>query len=362
VGAAPLPASLRPALTAIRFPLAVWVVLYHLSKPWLVQTDGVARNLLAGAPVAVPFFFVLSGFVLTLTYDGRLDVRRYARARFARIAPLYGLAVLLAVPVGLAARARGLVDDPQPLLSLGAVLFAVQAWIPAFSLRWNPALWSVSVEVFLYACVPLLLPLVARLAGTRALVVAFGCAALAALPPLVYVAIAPDGALPGKLDDEATWFFVVRFNPALRIFELLAGMCGARAFVSGARVPMIVGVLAAAALALLLASGSAPPVLLFGGGTALLSTAIVLALAPVERGPLVSALAVKLGETSYALYALHLPVFFWMLGLAKRAPADVDLGFGAAVLVASLAIASAAHRLVEEPARRAMNRSQSSGS
>lgn len=345
-----------PALTAIRFPLALWVVLYHVAKPWLVDTDGALRNLVAGAPVAVPFFFVLSGFVLTVTYRDGLSVPRYLRARVARIVPLYLLSVLVVVPVGLIARARGVVTDDAPWLSLAAVTLGVQAWVPSLALRWNPALWSVSVEVFLYACFPLLLAITRAASGWRAGAGAFTCAVAAALPPLAYEVMQPDGPMPGALDDEGFWFFVVRFHPVLRVFELLAGMLAARAFLSGALVHVAVALGSVGVLGAVLATGVAPPVMLFGGGTALVSVVAVLALAGVTRGPLATPLAVRFGTTSYALYVLHLPVFFWMLGIAKRAPDDVTPGFGVIVVGVACAAAIAAHRLVEEPMRRAWNR------
>jgi peptidoglycan/LPS O-acetylase OafA/YrhL len=78
-------------LTGLRVFAAFAVYMSHVRVPisapnWL---HAIGQNGSAG----VTFFFVLSGFVLTLNYHDRLRTRRqlwsYAVARFARIYPVY---------------------------------------------------------------------------------------------------------------------------------------------------------------------------------------------------------------------------------------------------------------------------------
>jgi peptidoglycan/LPS O-acetylase OafA/YrhL len=119
------------------------------------------------------FFFVLSGYLLyrafaraALTGDGRVDVRRYARRRVARIVPAYWVATLGAI--ALLWGARG-----QPGVRLPAAsdlpLFAVfgQNYSLDTIMRLNPVTWTLCVEAVFYVLLPVLGVLAWRL-GPRA--------------------------------------------------------------------------------------------------------------------------------------------------------------------------------------------------
>src|SRR5580704_7306778 len=59
-----------PALTGLRFFLALWVILHHLTgkgmmlEQWESQLPHAAQSLLRSGYLAVQTFFILSGFVL----------------------------------------------------------------------------------------------------------------------------------------------------------------------------------------------------------------------------------------------------------------------------------------------------------
>jgi peptidoglycan/LPS O-acetylase OafA/YrhL len=169
-----------PALTSLRFFAAWGIVVVHYSPALLLPDFPGSRALLALLGATVPLFFVLSGFVLTLRYDAPLNspaahptaVRRYALARFARIAPLYWL-VLLATALAYAATDHGVslggdAHTPGKALSFLLNALALQAWVPDTTVQqfWNAPGWSISVELFFYALLPFLLrwPV---LSGTR---------------------------------------------------------------------------------------------------------------------------------------------------------------------------------------------------
>ena len=86
-----------PALTGLRFFLALWVILHHLTGPGqkleataLLLPHGLF-TLIRGGYQAVTTFFVLSGFVLTRSYSATLwnrrNTLRYALGRAARVYP-----------------------------------------------------------------------------------------------------------------------------------------------------------------------------------------------------------------------------------------------------------------------------------
>src|ERR1700679_8633 len=68
------PADYFPALTGLRFWLAVWVILHHICgrgmmlEAWANALPAPVQQIIRGGYLAVSTFFVLSGFVLTRTY------------------------------------------------------------------------------------------------------------------------------------------------------------------------------------------------------------------------------------------------------------------------------------------------------
>ena len=98
-----------PLLTSLRFFAAAEVVAFHIApaSPRLSKSDGVPCRVCCRVEhAAVIFFFVLSGFILAYAHAGESDrtacnveATRFWRLRFARIAPAYYLALLLALPI-----------------------------------------------------------------------------------------------------------------------------------------------------------------------------------------------------------------------------------------------------------------------
>ena len=97
-----------PALTGLRFFLALWVILHHLTGPGqkleataLLLPHGLF-TLIRGGYQAVTTFFVLSGFVLTRSYAAtfwnRRNTLRYALGRAARVYPVYLLSLAVVAP------------------------------------------------------------------------------------------------------------------------------------------------------------------------------------------------------------------------------------------------------------------------
>ncbi|MDP9174157.1 MAG: acyltransferase [Planctomycetota bacterium] len=152
------------SLTAMRGGLAVWVVAYHFWNrvlqffPALAVFSPIARRGL----MAVPAFFMLSGFVLAFNYANRLrqlefsQTVRFLLTRLARIYPVH-LATLLAVALMVAISHRagmGLTESGYSAHAFVLNLFLVHTWIPDFSLNWNYPSWSVSSEWFAYLLFP----------------------------------------------------------------------------------------------------------------------------------------------------------------------------------------------------------------
>ena len=160
-----------PALTGIRFPLALWVVVYHLSGPghaWVaLRGIPVLSTLISHAYAALGVFFAISGFLLASGYShvewSKSDLFRYCNARFARIYPLYFFSLAMIAPI-IFQQIRtldlgSLLDRAVILIDYGLLL---QGWVK-LPVNWNTPAWSLSCEVFFYACFPLLMYWLRRL-------------------------------------------------------------------------------------------------------------------------------------------------------------------------------------------------------
>ncbi|UOG90669.1 MAG: acyltransferase [Candidatus Thiothrix sulfatifontis] len=148
-------------LTFTRYIAALTVVFFHYGMTVFPANVPWVNPVLAAGPIAVSYFYVLSGFIMAIAYyrpeqpQTVFATRHYWWARMARIYPVYLLALLLMI----AAKYQTVGSEPLTVaLSIGML----QAWIPGYPLTLNAPGWSLSVEAFFYLCFPLLLLLVKR--------------------------------------------------------------------------------------------------------------------------------------------------------------------------------------------------------
>jgi len=142
------------ALTGIRFFAAFYVVVFHTRVGQILNDRGfhAAGNFFANGYLAVPLFFLLSGFILAYTYEGQIeepgDHRRFWEARFARIWPVYAVSLVMASIPNLTL--------PPPGAAI-ATICMVQAWNPfdlSMAGTWNFVCWTLSVEAVFYVVFP----------------------------------------------------------------------------------------------------------------------------------------------------------------------------------------------------------------
>jgi len=153
------------ALTGLRFIAACGVLICHYAG--ILQMPATLMFLPDLSGTFVALFFVLSGFVLTLQYDHRLQHRgqlsQYFAARAARVLPVYWLCLIatlfLFLVDGFDNSLGGMLSLTDRIKSFIINFFALQAWIPDYETQqfWNAPGWSVSSEAFFYACFPMLL-------------------------------------------------------------------------------------------------------------------------------------------------------------------------------------------------------------
>lgn len=150
------------ALTSARGIAAWLVVLYHIRASIAGLPHGV-EAVFAKGYLAVDFFFLLSGFVIWLTWHDRLrgqgaaGIARFLQKRVARIWPLHGVMLAFAVALALALWATGRSDPAFPFAELPLHVLLVQNWGVTDALRWNDPAWSISCELAAYLLFPLLI-------------------------------------------------------------------------------------------------------------------------------------------------------------------------------------------------------------
>ncbi|HWC00596.1 MAG TPA: acyltransferase [Bryobacteraceae bacterium] len=374
----------------MRFFLALWVVMYHVSRladngahvEWMPGAPPEALALLRTGYVAVTLFFILSGFVLAYNYPldkkwSHYELSKFAIARFSRIYPAYFLGLLLVLPFIV----YRVVKLFQPQL-LGKEIFVaalnfllLQAWIPQTALTWNYPGWSLSNEAFFYLCFPFIGVLLWRISRTtHILLTGILLWALSLAIPL-WVILAP---VPGLGDVPATALNIdpsvhvlaslIGYNPLLRILEFCLGILLGRLYfllrtthprLSGRGywfyLPGILGT------GLLLSQADRLPLPLVNNGLLPLYACVILGLA-LEGGTVARILSahplVFLGNASYSMYILHAPVMTYMLILRKKLLPFWPLGLAWVMtyVLMMILLSSLVFKKVEEPLNRDLKR------
>ena len=142
-------------LTSLRFFFALFVFVSHLDFLGNYNlTANLFKKVFQEGFLGVSFFFILSGFILNLTYKTKLleksiTLKEFFVARFARIYPMHIISMLIAIPASLSVFGKVIPYH----------LFLLQSFVPRkevyFSL--NAPSWSISDEMFFYALFPLLI-------------------------------------------------------------------------------------------------------------------------------------------------------------------------------------------------------------
>ncbi|HWE82521.1 MAG TPA: acyltransferase family protein [Gaiellaceae bacterium] len=350
-----------PGLDGLRALAVSAVVLYHLGFGWA-----------SGGLLGVGVFFTLSGYLITdlllaQVADGRIRLDDFWRARGRRLLPGL-LSMLLVVSPWVALTGRHV---PGFAGAVAASILYVGNWQliyehVSYFARFGPPspighLWSLAIEEQFYIVWPIALGLGAHFVRERSRVPGVR-------PRLALLTVALAGASAVEM--------AVLYRPSLdtsrvyfgtdtRAFALLVGAALAMVWPSnrlrvdvaaGARrLCDAVGVLALVGVAALVWETSEYSTFLYQGGLVLLSVATAVLIAAVVHpaariGRVLGARPLRfVGVRSYGIYLWHMPV------IALTTPAGahrVDLLRAALQVAATILLASASWRFLEEPIRR----------
>lgn len=346
-----MPSSKSPryaALDSYRFLAASGVVLYHYNTDFQL---GLATRLplVTNLSCMVDFFFILSGFVIAQGYRTRLaSVREYGiflRARLARIYPLHAL--ILACYIVLIAVAYVLHVKPNhpeilAISGLPADLLLVQAWGVLDHLSFNVPSWSISAEWFVYLLAPVVFAIVRRVSLAFSVL----CALL-----LIAIMIMVRNALGMQDWMESTYQFgMLRALPGFFVGAAISeAMCKGQLRCK----PSWWTAHALAISALVVLSLDIPRELVLPIFGLLI---IFAALADAGGAPslLKHRLLLALGESSYALYMLHVLVSVPFLIAVRRLhliETRWTFAFALASFGVSIVLSLLSYRTFERPMR-----------
>ncbi|MFM0002751.1 acyltransferase [Paraburkholderia dipogonis] len=336
------------SLTSLRFFAAAAVVVLHARHTF--GDLGLSNHL--ALTQAVSLFFVLSGFILAHTHrsipTGR-EILKFYTSRFARIWPLHVVCAAIAFYL---IRFDG--AEVPPLHAFLNVTL-LQSWSTDihtyFSL--NGISWSLSDELFFYACFPLLihrieqtwrLKLIATIALTAAVI----------------------AASSGASREMSLWSTYIL--PATRLSEFMLGIgayqlyrnLGIRTMLShrstGIEIIVVLVTITMIWLARLPYFADAGPawrLWISNDGAAIAFAALILVMS-LERGAISRVIQkrplIYLGEVSFSLYLVHQLVLRFMQQHGYGAGLGHFWG-GVFYWCAAMSCAIVAHHLIENPAR-----------
>ena len=297
-------------LDALRGIAAIGVVVFHLRQAFAPITT-------AGGYLAVDLFFMMSGLVISHSYEARfragMGTFDFMRARLIRLYPLYLLGTLLGIVVTLASLHGRNIQHWDPSSLLQAALLALFL-LPNISGRpvnemfpLNIPCWSLFFEILVNLLFVIFWP---WLTSRRLLVICL----------LTGGAVGLAAAHGGSLDQGSTAAsFAVGL--ARTVFGFSVGVLLARRIRQAPRNETNLGFLALVAVVVMAIIGWPE-----GQWRAIWDALCVLAVFPlvvywgtlVDPGPRLQRIATFLGVTSYAIYVLHSPLTS-VLNSASRA-------------------------------------------
>ena len=354
-------------LTTLRFFAAAQVVVFHCGgkalegSPWWVQ--GMFQN----GYQAVIFFFVLSGFILTYSYcqegndsELRTSNKDFWIARMARIYPMYALALLISVvPYIYSTFVAHITPMPRFIGGILCVPLLLQAWIPKIAWEWNIPAWSLSVEAFFYALFPLVVRKLFRNTTPKAFIAMAGIFVLAT--GVFLLSVSQSGGNEAAVSETKYKFFA--FCPVWHLPAFLFGMAFGRLFmiersrILGDKIFVLVSSFLVAIFAL---HEKVSPIFL---SAAVLTPLFgILIFSAANCGGIIQKLLshswlIFLGEVSYGIYILHIPLAFWCSRIWERAlghSPESNKAYFFIYFAAMLLFCCLTFVLFEVPARRAL--------
>lgn len=331
-------------LTSTRILASTLIVLHHLGA----MEVPVLATLVSLAVYSIGFFFVLSGFVMTIVYfhpDRPFSLQDFWVARLSRIFPVYLFSFALTCIHY--AGVLGKLKWSEYLTSA----FLLQAWMPDYALTMNFPAWTLAVEMFFYLIFPLVIYLFRRAPASRLI--------WASLAVWAVIQSLRQFIIHGPFDVHVNF---IAYFPPFHMDSFLLGMAAGMWYLKVGRTLQIrqqgISAILFSSLVIFFA-------LHYLGATRFLGSfhgffaplfAVIIVMLTMDQSFVARVLSWKplviLGESSYALYIIHVPLL-WLFGSALGAlglKSSYLLSFGV-YLPLTLFLSILVFRFIEWPAQ-----------
>jgi peptidoglycan/LPS O-acetylase OafA/YrhL len=172
------------SLTFTRFIAAFCIVIYHgicLNQAVFPFNNEYLNKFFIHGNSAVVYFFLLSGFIMAINNDEKkVNKKKYWIDRFSRIYPVYFLGILVVIFFPLFGKIIDFVkydnstlyqalilglDETLAYLKINYTglilnLFLIQSWFTDFRYAISAPNWSLSTEIFFYFLFPFIFPII----------------------------------------------------------------------------------------------------------------------------------------------------------------------------------------------------------
>jgi peptidoglycan/LPS O-acetylase OafA/YrhL len=338
-------------ITFTRFFAALSIVVFHFGKNISPFNESSIKILFLQAHIGVSYFFLLSGFIMILAYKekGKIEFVDYIKRRFARIYPVYGLAILLLIAYQL--------FTSQSLNYQGIILnlALLQSWVPGMALSHNFPGWSISVEMFFYVSFPFLLNKFYKKYSFSTLLTPI--ILLFVLSQIIFHVLAKSSFYSGYPSKSHDLFY---YFPLMHLNEFLIGNLAGLFFLKGIKVRnydlhivsiiLLVGILLSLKLSID-----------FHNGMLAIFFVPLIILISANNGNLTRLLNHKIfiffGEISFGMYILQAPTFLWVSRFIRKV---IQISNPTIIFYSSLSVliifASISYKYYETPLRELINK------
>ncbi len=346
-------------LTFTRFFAALFVIIYHgicLGQNVSFFSGEFAYPIFIMGNTAVLYFFILSGFIFTINYLQKpLKIKQYVLDRFSRIYPVYilGILIVICLPIFTTLKQYGFNNVTLGILyrnvfaylhenkmGLMSNITMTQTWFYDHRYSINPPNWSLSVEVFFYAAFPVIFyfyrDYLKRINFNYILIFVIALVVLMDFysknyvqffsTPLGYIQYFILGIIVGLLTIQKSIQEVKKFRNYLIV--ILSGLILADIFILNG---------------LIYAKSN----LFFVGGFVVLILSLIL----INKNTILNSSKFKLmGDISYAMYILNIPVIFYLENLSDFSDSEFSILFYISILL-TIFLAFVVNKFVEMPAK-----------
>lgn len=294
-------------LTFTRFIAASLIVAFHFAHDTALY-NGFFSSFMANTNFGVSYFFILSGFIMVISYGpkGIVNHAKFYVNRLARIYPLYLLALLLYIPIRLS------IYPVDIWLPVHLLMF--QSWFPQTTMEYNFPGWSISVEIFFYALFPFLLNFLMKRKKTLYIFTVVSLA-LWLVTQVIFNVLLKSSFYEGN---PSRSYNILFYNPLMHLNQFLVGMASGFFYLKNYKkysgnfdfLLIIISIM------IFFVMKYIHDISFHNGLLAFLFVPFIIILCFNTSGRITKLFShrvlIVLGEVSFGLYILQLPVFYYL--------------------------------------------------